>query len=131
MTIRLPFPAIGKPTMTRADKWKGRDCVKGYFAFCDMARAFARRVPAAETIESVRIVANYRPTGSKRRAASMIGTRKRTKPDGDNIIKALSDALWKDDHKLGGVSCDRYWADRDETIIEIVLTPAPAGKDER
>lgn len=116
-------PAIGKPTMTQRDRWKVRDCVARYRLFCDQLRHAAGEIPPAEDTGLIIVSAKYVPPSylSKKKRTSLFGTLKRTKPDGDNIQKAVFDALWKNDERLGIVTCERWWADYDETQVYVWL----------
>jgi hypothetical protein len=106
LNYTIPGEAPGKPRMSQRDKWKKRDCVVAYFGWCDLARKHCPDLPTAVSVDAYSIIAYYRPPASwsvaKQTAA--IGTVKRTKPDGDNVLKAVCDALWKDDHALGDIA---------------------------
>jgi Holliday junction resolvase RusA-like endonuclease len=54
---------------------------------------------------------------------SLWGEPYRKKPDGDNCVKSVLDALWKDDEKLGRASYERAWAKVDGVSIVIHTTP--------
>lgn len=134
IVFTLNGAAPGAPRMTQRDKWMQRPCVMAYRAWCDRLRAVVKEecvLPAAEDVSEIRIVAFYKPPMSwsytKRRLA--LGTKKRSKPDGDNILKAVCDALWKDDHKLGDKIVCRRWGECDQ--IQITIVPAAAGREGR
>ncbi len=119
--IQIWQAAFGKPTMTRRDKWKQRDCVMEYRRWCDTLREYCPKPPAPESIQEIIIEAQYgMPSAwSAKKQAAMLGTHKRTKPDGDNIAKAICDALWKQDQQLGDIVVRRRWARIDLTTISI------------
>ena len=121
--LLVPGPAPGKPRMTQRDKWAQRPCVMEYRAWADSVRQVCGTPPAAELTEHIFIRAFYRPpeSWSKARQAAAIGQRKRTKPDPDNIGKAVLDAIWKQDAAVGDVTVERRWASQDVTVIEITL----------
>lgn len=127
ISFKLSGAAPGKPRMTRRDKWKKRKCVVEYFAWCDRLRAAAPAMPNAEDVDDLIIMATYVPPASwskaKRNAA--MGTKKRSKPDGDNVLKAVCDALWENDEALGDKHESRRWGERDE--ISIVIQPVCSG----
>jgi Holliday junction resolvase RusA-like endonuclease len=122
----VPTAAIGKPRMTRRDKWKKRPCVVAYRAWCDLVREHCPNPPPAERVEEITITARYvlPPSLSERERRERAFKRKRTKPDGDNIIKALCDALWKRDEALGDLSISRQWNTEDTMAVTIRVTPA-------
>jgi hypothetical protein len=117
----IPGPAPGAVRQTQSDKWKKRPCVLAYREWCDLARKCCPNIAAAELISWLNIKAIYTPPESwtKAERARAIGQRKRTKPDGDNIIKALCDALWKNDAALGDQAVSRYWGA--ESLLEVTI----------
>ena len=119
MKIFLMMPAVGKPTMVRGDKWKERPCVLAYRAFCDALRykAFGKNTkqklasPAALSVtcyfRAKEIIWDNRPHA--------------VKPDADNILKAVSDALFSNDHMIYRTHCEKYWSmSKDMVIVEMV-----------
>jgi len=55
---------------------------------------------------------------SKKKRASLKHQLHRQLPDADNVLKAVVDALWKQDYKIGGMECWKYWADSGSIEIE-------------
>ena len=113
---------MGAVRQTQADRWKQRPAVLAYRAWCDLARKCAGgKVPPAECVEELRITAYYVPPGSwsKPQRAAAIGGKMRTKPDWDNIGKAVCDALWKQDEALGDASVKRRWDWTARLVLEI------------
>lgn len=122
----IPHPAMGAVRQVNSDKWKPRDKVLLYRAWRDLLRLSIPNPPAAETTEVVEVVAWYAmpKSWSNKKRTEMIGQRKRTVPDPDNIWKGVTDALWTKDQALGKCVCDRRWGTADITIITIeVITP--------
>lgn len=121
LTFTLDAPAMGKPRMTQRDKWKQRPCVMAYRAWCDQLREACPNPPPAERVEAVTVIAHYAMPASwpQKKRAKLNGTKKRGKPDGDNVFKGIADALWKDDEKLGDQAVQRRWATHDLTIVRI------------
>lgn len=131
-TVPVYRAAIGKPTMTRSDKWKKRPCVLAYREWCDALRECFPNRPAALDVECWMVVAFYQmpASWSAKKKAQMYGQKKRSKPDADNIAKGVSDALWPNDHELGDLGgVERRWGDADCTII-YVWTDAAAARGE-
>lgn len=117
----VPGPAPGKPRMTQRDKWAKRPVVVAYRAWADGVRNIVRTIPPAARTVTISLVARYRvpASWSRIRRIDAIGERKRTKPDPDNIAKAVLDALWSQDAAVGDVTVQRFWAQRDQLEIEI------------
>ena len=93
---------IGKPRMTQRDKWKKRPAVVAYRQWCDIARLSVRArggIPTDAVIESLSWTAWFRMPKSwtKKKKQEMAGQLHRSKPDRDNIDKAVLDALFKED----------------------------------
>lgn len=122
--FNIPAAAMGKPRMTQRDKWYKRDRTDKYWRWCEVVRAFVNPVPPAETVEQLEIIAYYMvpKSWSKKKRHAAIGTRKRTVPDHDNILKGILDALWKQDAALGDCIIRRRWRHEDKTVIIIDVT---------
>ncbi len=115
MTITIHCAAIGKPRMTRSDKWKKRPCVVRYREWCDALRSVAGPVPDPSSIVEVKITATF---ACKGKAKS--GDYHRVKPDNDNICKGVLDCLFEQDQKIPASCCYKFWGDSDSLRIEIL-----------
>ena len=105
----VPLTAMGKPRMTRRDKWAKRDCVVRYREFCDLLRHYCQGMPLdpvyLEWVAYFPIPASL----SKKKAEELVNQFHRVKPDRDNIDKAIMDALFKQDQRLAvGAQEKRY-----------------------
>lgn len=91
-----PILPIGAPRMTRADAWRFpvRDCVSRYWAFKDEVRL---RGVSLENGDGVVFVMPMPTSWSKKKKAQMCGSLCKSKPDLDNLLKALMDALFLND----------------------------------
>lgn len=120
--IVIPGPPLGKPRMTRRDKWKGRPCVSRYRSWADLARVVAGPLPPAETIERLDWVAYFEPppSWSKKKRAEAMGHIHRQTPDRDNIDKAVLDALFKQDSGIGVGTIAKYWGEPARLEVTIV-----------
>jgi Holliday junction resolvase RusA-like endonuclease len=125
LKFTVPGEAFGKPTMSRRDKWKQRDCVVKYRAFADLVRLKSREagmIPAAESVVELRITCYFLPpeSHSAKERSRLNGTRHRVKPDSDNIAKSINDSLFKQDQAIADlVVRKRYdWEPRVEIEIE-------------
>lgn len=110
-----PVPAIqvveltlmGKPRMTRRDRWQKRPCVLRYRAQTDELRL--RGVVLPETYA----LFCYFPmpaSWSAARKAAANGSPHRVKPDRDNVEKALMDGLCPRDQVLHKAFVSKVWA---------------------
>ena len=114
LTFTVEGPPIGKPRMTRSDKWKKRDCVLRYWAWADACRLAAKAagsLPEAQLVTHMHVEARLAMPASwaaKRRAA-MAGQPHRQKPDADNIGKSAMDSLWEEDSAIWSLSVRKLW----------------------
>ena len=102
---------MGKPRMTQRDKWQKRPCVLRYRAFKDELRAQVGPLPIDPFY--VRFMAFFPmpKSWSKKKKKEMTGKLHRSKPDIDNICKAILDTILKDDSKIGWVEMSKHWDD--------------------
>lgn len=105
----VPLIAMGKPRMTRRDKWKKRPSVVKYREFCDNLRLYCTNLPSdphyLEWVAYFPIPASL----SKKKSLELVNQLHRTKPDRDNIDKAIMDALFDQDQRVAvGAQEKRY-----------------------
>lgn len=122
MKFTIQGEPIGAPRMTRRDKWKKRPCVERYFAWKDSARAAAGVLPMADHIESLSWTAYFEPpqSWSKLKRTAVIETLHRSKPDRDNIDKAVLDALFERDAAIARGTIQKLWDWTPRLEVEIV-----------
>lgn len=107
---------MGKPRMTRSDKWKLRPPVARYRLFCDEARLHDIRVP--ESGAHIIFILPMPDSWSKKKCALMDGRPHQQKPDVDNLTKSLLDALFEDDAHIWDVRVSKRWGEAGMIIIE-------------
>ena len=119
----LPYP---KPRMTQQDKWRGkpgrkpvRPAVSKYRAFCDECRL--KMVGVDLDGADIVFYMPMPPSWSKKKRAEMLGEPHRQKPDLDNLIKALADALHSDDSHISDIRARKVWANKGHIMINGVL----------
>ena len=111
---------VAKPRQTRADKWKKRPCVMKYRAWADSARAQAGQVIG--DVIGLSIISYIQMPSSWNRAKmnKMHRQLHRQKPDGDNILKSVADALFKHDQAISIHKSVKYWTiDNPRCEIEV------------
>ena len=115
---------VGKPRMTRRDKWKQRPCVMTYRAWADAARAMMGRTTKLVLEKPMRltVTAFFEIPASHRR--TIPGNYHTGKPDGDNILKSVCDALFQNDQMVVEASITKFWAGNDGARVEIKLEEA-------
>jgi Holliday junction resolvase RusA-like endonuclease len=109
-TLNVVIDPIGKPRMTQSDRWKNRKCVDKYYAFADRIREAAREV-GFHLGDSFRIVFRISTPASysKKKALGLTGKPHQLKPDIDNLIKSVMDALKADDQSVYSITASKVW----------------------
>ena len=132
MSFTIPGPPMGKPTWSKSDRWRPRERILKMHSWKDWAWYClgGQELPAAETTINIWFRAYFAPPSSLSRVKqeALIGTLKRTKPDGDNIEKCVCDTFWKNDQALGDQHITRRfdWEPRLEIEIEYEDSAEPA-----
>lgn len=101
---------IGKPRMTQRDKWKQRPCVMRYRAFCDKLReSFAVQKITLPDVFQIRFTVEMPASWSQKKRTSMCGRPHQSRPDLDNMLKAVCDAASKEDSTIHTVLATKVW----------------------
>lgn len=103
--IVLPVCPMGKPRQTQRDKWKKRPVVLRYRAFCDAVRA---HWPTDLDFPEAFAVTFRLPIPKSRRLLTEDEPH-RQRPDVDNMVKALLDALLPEDSAVHTVHASKRW----------------------
>lgn len=120
MTYTFDIIPMGKPRMTRSDKWRQRKCVLEYRAFADELRRQASFQHFALPDQYTAICILPMPDSwSKKKRAAMLAQPHQQKPDKDNLEKALCDALRKDDERIWDSRVIKFWGETGKIIIDI------------
>lgn len=109
----IPVPA---PRMTKADVWKKRPCVLRYFAFKDKVKELGIFVP--ECNSHITFVMPMTKGWSKKQKEGMNNKRHQYKPDIDNLLKALLDAIYEDDSHIYDLRITKIWGYEGQIKIE-------------
>ena len=110
-----PITPVPAPRQTRAEVWKKRPCVLRYRAFKDACREHG-----VDVGESTAIVFRMPmpPSWSAKKRRELNGHPHQQKPDIDNLIKALFDAVHKEDEWIHTVTARKVWAVDGEIEVE-------------
>lgn len=101
-----PITPVPKPRMTRRDKWAKRPCVMVYRRFKDQVRA--RRVELPQPCSVVFWMAMPASWPESKRK-QMAGKPHTVRPDLDNMLKALCDAVHQEDSHIHDVRAQKRW----------------------
>ena len=99
---------VSKPRQTRSDKWKKRPSVMKYRTFADECRL--KKVNVHDMGDSITFHIPMPKSWSKKKKAGMDQTPHQQKPDLDNLLKALLDAVLPEDCTVWSVATHKVWA---------------------
>lgn len=105
--MRYPIEPCPKPRMTQRDRWKKRPCVMRYRAFKDKCRA--HRVELPQPCRVIFHIAMPKSWNAISRRGNE-GQPHIQKPDLDNLLKGLCDAVLLDDSKVWSVHAEKRWS---------------------
>lgn len=105
--MKYDISPVPKPRMTQRDKWEKRPCVMRYRAFKDECRLCGVRVP--EGGARVRFSIPMPKSWSKKKKSEMAGLPHQVRPDVDNLLKALLDAVYGDDSVVWDIRVTKIW----------------------
>jgi Holliday junction resolvase RusA-like endonuclease len=115
---------VAAPRMTQRDKWMKRKCVVNYRSWKERARESAGDIPDPKLIKSLSWTAYFCPpeSWSKKKKESVIGQLHRSRPDRDNIDKAVLDSLFSEDSAIASGFIEKRWdwVERVEITIELL-----------
>ena len=114
-----PITPIPKPRMTQSDRWKKREPVLRYRAFCDHVRLLGIKIP--ESGYHITFVLPMPQSWSKKKREEMTGKPHQQKPDKDNLEKALLDAVFDEDCRVWDGRVTKVWGESGQIIITSVL----------
>lgn len=120
--IKINIDPMGKPRMTRSDRWTnkekgvGRSSVLRYFNWQDELRL---RLPNYDVPAELTIVfALPMPRSySKKKRAELLGQPHQEKPDIDNLVKAFLDTLCTEDKHVWHVNASKVWSEHGSITI--------------
>lgn len=123
ITIKFRFQGhiIGKPRMTQGDKRRNppRPIVAQYILFKDHINIIAKQAGYRSDMIILQCHIQAFLPGIK---GDHPGQRHHTKPDGDNIIKAVLDALTTNDSEVYSGGWEKYVMGKDGEFIDVSLT---------
>lgn len=115
--MRYPIAPCPKPRQTRRDKWAKRPCVLRYWAFKDQVKL--RRVELPQPCRVTFWIA-MPASWSEADKRAHEGLPHQQKPDLDNLLKALGDAVCSEDSHLWSIQAEKRWA----RVASIEVLPA-------
>ena len=95
--------------MTQKDKWSKRPCVQRYWNYKDEVRE--RGITLQECNFHVTFVIPMPKSWSKADKDLMRNNPHQSKPDVDNLVKGLLDAVFEEDCFVWDLRASKYWGD--------------------
>ena len=125
LTITVPGVPVPAPRQTQRDRWRVRPAVARYREYRDRiamaVHCHDQALPEPGETDLIEIVATWQPpkSWSVRQRIEGLSRPKRTKPDPDNVAKAVLDTLWPEDAAVGDVIVRRRYGAEAGTVIRI------------
>jgi len=116
MTQIIPIDPVAKPRMTQRDKWAKRPSVLRYRDFCDKLREYGASVRPAGS--EIIFVIPMPKSWSAKKKAQMAHKPHQQRPDIDNLLKAVLDALHDEDCHIWSITGTKLWGYSGEVIID-------------
>ena len=110
---------IAKPRMVKSDKWKKRPCVEAYFRWVNYAKYTVKDLPNDIYGIAINAYIEFPKSYSQRKMLKLANKGHRQKPDCDNILKAVMDALIKEDKGVCSARVNKYWDDGNGARVEV------------
>ena len=129
--VEIKIDPVGKPRMTQSSKWihkkPSHTLTKSQLAHLkalEKYRAFADELRLKCNLYGVKLVDRLQcefyikmpESWSKKKKLKMRGEPHQSKPDIDNICKAVMDSLLKDDSVIYRIQASKYWGN-DGSIV--------------
>lgn len=97
--------------MTQRDRWAHRSVVDRYYTFCDELR-LKHPQKLSPQLKAVIFYLPLPKSWSKKRKTEMLGKPHQVKPDIDNLLKAVMDALCENDSYIYEVQyLGKFWSE--------------------
>lgn len=109
-----PITPVPKPRQTRADKWKKRESVMRYRAFADEVRLRGLEIDHNSKIV---FMLPMPKSWSKAKKERNDGWPHEETPDLDNLVKALFDAVYKNDSHIWRVNAEKRWGNKGSITV--------------
>jgi len=111
---------IAKPRMTQSDKWRDppREPVHKYWAFCLRCQLLKIELSFSGAMVTFIIPMPESWSDEKRKMFDGKPHQSKKGPDLDNFLKALGDALYKNDSCIWDIHVRKIWGYEGKIIIE-------------
>ena len=116
--VSIPVNPMGAVRQTKRDKWKKRPVVERYHQFRDDLRYACKsnNFELGDTFEIIFYIPMPK-SWSKKKTIKTYNTPHNQKPDIDNLVKAVMDALMTDDKQVWKIKAEKRWSDSGSIMI--------------
>jgi Holliday junction resolvase RusA-like endonuclease len=117
--LEINIKPLGKPRMTRSDKWKKRDCVIEYWNFKDCLNKEAKSKNFTLS-NKIQLEFYFKPVQSlsDKKKKTLINKPHQVKPDLDNCIKSVLDCLCQTDQTIYSITATKQYSNENKIIIK-------------
>jgi Holliday junction resolvase RusA-like endonuclease len=121
-TFTIPIEPVPAPRMTRRDKWlkPRRPCVQRYFDYREALQKAVGDIPTVPDEIHCRFTFSMPESWAKKKRQESVGGAHRQRPDGDNLTKAIQDALFLEDGGVWKGSFEKRWGTTGSVEITMV-----------
>lgn len=109
--LNIKIMPVSKPRMTRADTWKKRPCVTRYWAYKDELKEKIKELDIK--VQDELFLEFYMPmpkSWSKKKKLDFLNKPHQQKPDIDNLVKGVMDAIFKEDSHVHTIYAKKIWS---------------------
>ncbi len=109
--LNIKIIPVSKPRMTRADTWKKRPCVTRYWAYKDELNEKIKELDIK--VQDELFLEFYMPmpkSWSKKKKIDFLNKPHQQKPDIDNLVKGVMDAIFKEDSHVHTIYAKKIWS---------------------
>jgi Holliday junction resolvase RusA-like endonuclease len=110
-----PIVPVAKPRMTQRDRWKHRPVVDAYMSFKDECRAHG--VTLTTEGQHITFIIPMPKSWNAKKRAEMDGKPHQQKPDVDNMLKGVMDAVLAQDCGVWDCRITKRWGEVGKIII--------------
>jgi Holliday junction resolvase RusA-like endonuclease len=119
--MKYPIKPCPKPRMSSSDRWRRpvRPEVARYWAFKDECRLTIKPEHHDLVHAEVTFCMPMPQSWSKKKKAEHLGKPHTSRPDLDNLFKALADALHIEDSHIHTIRASKVWAMNEGIVIDM------------
>lgn len=116
LLVTIPIIPCAKPRMTAGDRWKKRPIVEKYWKFKDELRFLCPCFVLPGSFQ-VEFTFPMPSSWSQKKRDEHEGQPHQSRPDLDNLLKALNDCLMDEDSHIWDVRATKIWGQEGSIII--------------